>query len=76
MKARISIILALAATAVAALTVASGAVLAPQQSTWTAKPLSIHGWDANRPGAVKPNPTGARLVRPNPSSIRGAARGW
>jgi hypothetical protein len=67
MKARITLVFAVAAASVAALTVASGAVMAPHQSSWTVKPLSVHGWDANRPG---------RLVRPNPSSIRGAAKGW
>jgi hypothetical protein len=67
MKARVIIILAIAATAVAALAVASGAVLAPHQSTWTVRPLSIHGWDANRPG---------RLVRPNPTGARGSVHGW
>jgi hypothetical protein len=66
MKARVIIILAIAATAVAALAVASGAVMAPHQSTWTVKPLSIHGWDANRPG---------RLVRPNPTGARGSVHG-
>jgi hypothetical protein len=67
MKARMIIILAVAATAVAALTVASGAVLAPQQATWTAKP-SIRTSDANRPGS--------RLVKPNPTSARGSVHGW
>ena len=66
MKARIIIIFAVAATAVAALAVAGGAVLAPQQATWTAKP-SIRSSDANRPG---------RLVRPNPTSARGSIHGW
>jgi hypothetical protein len=68
MKARIIIILAIAATAVAALAVASGAVLAPHQSSWTVRPLSIHGWDYTRPGG--------RLVRPNPTSARGSIHGW
>jgi hypothetical protein len=67
MKARITLVFAVAAASVAALTVASGAVMAPHQSSWTVKPLSVHGWDANRPG---------RLVRPNPTGARGSVHGW
>jgi hypothetical protein len=87
MKARITLVFA---TAVVALAVAGGALAAPQQSgiaSWSHSPLGatvwtsyapteIKPWDVNRPANVKPNPMSIRLVKPNPSCIRGAAKGW
>jgi hypothetical protein len=66
MKTRITTV---AATAVAALAVATGALAAPHQG-------NVRGWDANRPATVKPwlvkaNPMGIRLVKPNPWASRG-----
>lgn len=78
MKARITLVLA---TAVLALAVAGAALAAPQQSGisgWSHSPLATAGWSSYNPTEIKPwdaNRPG-RLVRPNPSGIRGSVHGW
>jgi hypothetical protein len=58
-------------------------------TVWTSySPTEIKPWDVNRPSAhpdpcasrcpvaSKPDPMSIRLVKPNPTCIRGAAKGW
>jgi hypothetical protein len=74
MKARVTLVFA---TAVLALAVAGGALAAPQQSgiaSWSHSPLGVTAWTSYSPTEIKP--WSIRLVKPNPSSIRGAAKGW
>ena len=81
MKARITIVLA---TAIAALTVAGGALAAPHQSTvrgWSHGSGGAKTWDMNRPGTVKPWAVKAWGIRSwdanRPATVKTwAVKGW
>ena len=92
MKARITTVFATAIVALALATGAlaaphqttvKGSDYASANAGWTSyNPFASTGWTSYDPTATKPNPwgsrgsIGARLVRPNPTMIRGSVHGW